>query len=153
MCFRGNICDWIWVKTSCKSIITMREALQRFTVVLFLGKLIFSGVQGHFYAIFKTLRRLDTTWNFARRVHQGLYTWTRALRTLFVCTEFTKKKVFERLTVAAPPPVRRCHGRQKVSNPECDLTGRRVMVDRSSSLPVRSPASHWKLDCPKTKLR
>ena len=40
----------------------MEEALLRFTVVSFLGKLIFSGVQGHFYAsinigIFKTLRR------------------------------------------------------------------------------------------------
>ena len=27
--------------------------------------------------------------------HQGLYTWTRALRTLFVYTEITKKNVFE----------------------------------------------------------
>ena len=44
----------------------MKEALLRFTVVLFSGKIIFSGVQGHFYAsikiaIFKTLRRLETT--------------------------------------------------------------------------------------------
>ena len=30
--------------------------------------------------------------------HQGLYTW--ALRTLFVYTEFAKKKVFEQLTLA-----------------------------------------------------
>ena len=39
------------------------EELLRFTVVSFSGKLIFNGVQGHFYAsikisIFKTLRRL-----------------------------------------------------------------------------------------------
>ena len=32
--------------------------------------------------------------------HQGLYTWTRVLRTLFVFTEFTEKKVFEQLTLA-----------------------------------------------------
>ena len=30
------------------------------------------------------------------------------------------------------------YGRQKVSIPECNLTGRRVMVESSSSLPVRS---------------
>ena len=43
-----------------------KEALLRFTVVSFSGKIIFGGVQGHFYAsikivIFKTLIRLDTT--------------------------------------------------------------------------------------------
>ena len=48
----------------------MKEALSRFIVVSFLGKLIFNGVLGHSYtsikvAILKTLRRLDTTWNFA----------------------------------------------------------------------------------------
>ena len=48
-------------------------------------------------------------------------------------TEFTKKKVFELLTVGAGSPAHRCHGRQKVSIPKCDLTGRRVMVDCSSS--------------------
>ena len=61
------------VKTSCKSMITTKEALLRFTVVSFSGKLIFSGVLRHFYASFtiaiiKTLRRLDTTWNFARSI-------------------------------------------------------------------------------------
>ena len=40
----------------------MKESILRFTVVLFSGKLIFSGVLGHSYvsikiAIFKTLRR------------------------------------------------------------------------------------------------
>ena len=44
----------------------MKEALLRFTIVSFLGKLIFNGVQGHCYAsiktaIFKTLRKFDTT--------------------------------------------------------------------------------------------
>ena len=43
-----------------------KKALLRFTVVLISGKLIFNGVQGHSdasieIAIFKTLRRLDTT--------------------------------------------------------------------------------------------
>ena len=38
---------WMWVKPSCKSIIMTKEALSRFAT------------------IFKTLRRLDTTWNFA----------------------------------------------------------------------------------------
>ena len=66
--------------------------------------------------------------------HKGLYTWTRALRTFFVYTEFTKKNVFEKLTVAVASPVRCRHGRQKVSIPECDLTGRRVTVVCSSSL-------------------
>ena len=70
---QGFIWDGIWVKLSCKSIITMKEVLLKFTVVSFLGKLIFNGVQGHFYAsikitIFKTLRRNDTTWNFARSI-------------------------------------------------------------------------------------
>ena len=61
-----------------------------------------------------------------------------ALRTLFVYTEFMKKKVYELLTLAAAAPARRHHGTQKVLIPECDLTGRRVMVNRSSSVPVRS---------------
>ena len=38
-------------------------------------------------------------------------------------TEFMKKKVFKLLTLSAAPQVRRRHGRQKVSIPECDLTG------------------------------
>ena len=47
----------------------MNEALLRFTVVLFSGKLIFNGVQGHFYTSIK--------------FENIMY------------TEFTKKKVFE----------------------------------------------------------
>ena len=44
----------------------MKEAFLRFTVVSFLGKLIFNEMLGHFYAgikiaIFKTPRGLDTT--------------------------------------------------------------------------------------------
>ena len=53
-------------------------------------------------------------------------------------TEFMKKKVFELLMLAAASQAHRRHGRQKVSIPECGLTARRVMVNRSSSLPVRS---------------
>ena len=48
-------------------------------------------------AIFKILRRLNTTWNTAH----SLYTWTRALRTLIVYAESTKKTVFELLTLGA----------------------------------------------------
>ena len=40
---QGFICDWICVKPLCKSIIMTKEALLRFTVVLFSGKLIFNG--------------------------------------------------------------------------------------------------------------
>ena len=50
---QGFICDWIWVKPSCKCIITKKEALLRFIVVSFSGKLIFDGVQGHSYASIK----------------------------------------------------------------------------------------------------
>ena len=51
----------------------MKDALLRFTVVSFSGKLIFNGLQGHFYvsikiAIFKTIRRLDTTWSCAHSI-------------------------------------------------------------------------------------
>ena len=47
-----------------------------------------------------------------------------------------KKKVLELLTLAAASPVHRHYGRQKVLIPKCDLTGRRVMVNHSSSVPV-----------------
>ena len=79
-CNLGFFCECIWVKPSCKSIITTKEAILRLTVVSFLGKLIFNGVLGHSYT--------------------SINPW--------------------------------------VSIPECDLTGRRVMVDHSSSRPVRS---------------
>ena len=65
---------WMYMCPLCKSIITMKEPLLRFTTFLFSG-------QTHFkweclgqindsikIAIFKTLRRLDTTWNFARSI-------------------------------------------------------------------------------------
>ena len=123
----GFICECIWVKTLCKSIIM---TLLRFTVVLFLGKLIFNGVQGPSYArikntIFKTVRSLDTTWNFAHSITRvSTHEHTPALTTLCVYTEFTKKKVSEQLMLAAVSSARRRHGRQKVSIPKCDLTGR-----------------------------
>ena len=64
-------------------------------------------------AIFKRLRRLNT-----------------ALRTLSEYTEFTIKNVFEHLTLAVACSVSRHHGSREVSNSECDVTWRRVKVDR-----------------------
>ena len=118
---QGFICDWISLKLLYKSTIIMKEALLRFTVISFSGKLIFSGVQGHFYArikiaIFKTLRHNMKLYSY---YHQGLYTWTQALRTLFVYAEFTKKKVFgnspleldlRRVTIMADKKCRSCVG-------------------------------------------
>ena len=87
----GFFCECIWVKPSCKSMITMKEAFLRFTVFLFSGQTHFQWeCYGHFYdsikiSIFKTVRRLDTTWIFAHSITRlSLYTWTPALRTLFV---------------------------------------------------------------------
>ena len=57
---------------------------------------------------------------------------------MLVYTEFTKNKVFEQLTLATVSSAQRRHGRVKVSITECNLPGRKVMVDCSSSLPVRS---------------
>ena len=62
--------------------------------------------------------------------HQGLYTWTRALRTLFVYTEFTKKKVFEQLTLAVACYASRSRSSPEVSISKCDVTWRRVKVER-----------------------
>ena len=54
----------------------------------------------------------------------------------FIVVPFSKrKKVFELLTIGAGSPACRHQGRKKVSIPECDFTGRRVMVDLP---PVRS---------------
>ena len=73
-------CNWdffyecIWVKPSCKSIIIKKEALLRFTVFSFSAQIHFQWeCYGHFYTsikicIFKTLRRLDTTWDSARSI-------------------------------------------------------------------------------------
>ena len=109
--------DWIWVKPLCKSIIATKEALLRFTVVSVLGTLI---------------SKLGAR-------HAGIKnSWTRALRTLFVYTEFMKRKVFKLLRLAAEAPVRRCHGRQKVSIPECDLTGTLEEQFTITLPPVRS---------------
>ena len=35
---QGFTCDWIWVEPLCESIIATKEALLRFTVVLFFGQ-------------------------------------------------------------------------------------------------------------------
>ena len=42
------------------------------------------------------------------------------MNTSIVYAEFTKKKVFDQLTVGAGSPAWLHHGRQKVSIPECD---------------------------------
>ena len=120
-------CECIWFKSSCKSIITMKEALLRFTVI--------TKCYGHFYtsikiSIFKTLRRLDTTWNFARSItrvstHEHEH-WEHCL-----CTQFTKKKVFEQLMLAVACSASRRPANQEVSIvSECDVTWRTVKVDR-----------------------
>ena len=70
-CNLGCFCEFTWVKPSCKIIITMKEALLRFTVFWFSGRTHFQWeCYGHLYdsikiTIFKTLRRLDTTRNLA----------------------------------------------------------------------------------------
>ena len=74
--------------------------------------------------IFKTLRRLNTTWNFACSI-----TRDRALRTLFVHTEFTKKRVFEQLTLAVACSAGRCPASREVWVSECAVTWKRVKVE------------------------
>ena len=49
----------------------------------------------------------------------------------------TKKKVFEQLMLASVFLARRRHGRQKVSIPECNLTGRLEEQSTITLLPVR----------------
>ena len=67
-------CECIWVKPSCKSITTKKEALLRVTIFSFSAQTHFQWeCMGHFYTsikstIFKIVRRLDTTWNFARSI-------------------------------------------------------------------------------------
>ena len=128
---QGFICVWIWVKPLCKSIITTKEALLRFTVVSFSGKLIFNGVRGHFYAsikitIFKTLRSLDTTWNFACSItrvstHEHEH-WEHCM-----CTQSLLKRRTTHVSnsTSGMPPSWQTNS----VIPECNLTGRSVMVD------------------------
>ena len=122
----------------------MKEALLRFTVFSFSGQTHFQWeCLGHFsdsikIAIFKTLRRLDTTWNFACSItrvstheheHWEHCLWTQSL---------LKWRFFEQLTLVAVSPARRRHGRQKVSIPECNLSGRLEERSTITLLPVRS---------------
>ena len=73
-CNLGFFSECIWDKCSCKSIIMTKEILLRFSVFSFSAETHFQWeCMGHFYAsvkiaIFKTLRRLNTTWNFARSI-------------------------------------------------------------------------------------
>ena len=52
-------------------------------------------------------------------------------KTSFVYAEFTKKKVFELLTLAVAGSAHRRPASGKVSISECDETWRTVKVDRS----------------------
>ena len=88
-CNLGSFCECIWVKPSCKSIITMKEALLRFTVFSFSGQTHFQwecyGHNSIKISIFKTVRSLDTTWNFAGSItrvstHEHQH-WQHCLRT------------------------------------------------------------------------
>ena len=73
-CNPGFFCEYLWVKSSFKSRITIKEGLLIFTILWFSAQTHFQWeCMGHFYACieiahFKTLRRLDTTWNFARSI-------------------------------------------------------------------------------------
>ena len=133
-CNLGFFYECIWVKPSCKSIIMTEEALSRFTVVSFSGRLIFNGVLRDCYAnikitIFKTLRRLDKTWNFAcsiTRVSTHLHEhWEH-----WLCTQIKlKRKFFKQLTLAVAWPTPNCHGSREVSISECNVNFRRVNVN------------------------
>ena len=89
-------CECVWLKSSCKNISTTKQALLFSFIQV---KLIYQcECKGHFYAsititIFKHWEG-STQHGTCSQSHQGLYTWTRALRTLFVYTEFAKNKVF-----------------------------------------------------------
>ena len=104
------------VKPVCKSIITTKEVFWRLTVFSLLDQTHFQWeCMGHLYSItkitiFKTLRRLDTTWNFAHNITRVSTHEHEHWEPFFVYTEFTKKKVFEQLTLAAASPSSRRHG-------------------------------------------
>ena len=98
-CNLGSLCECTWVKRSYKSIMPMKEAILRFTVFLFSGQTHFQWERyGHFYysikiCIFKTLRSLDTTWNFAGSItrvstHEHQH-WEHCL-----CTQSLLKRSF-----------------------------------------------------------
>ena len=109
-CNLAFIYEYIWIKPLCKSIITTKEALLRFTMVSFSGKLIFNGV----------------------------LEWT-----LFVCTEFTKRKVYELLMSAAVFSAHHHHGRQTVSIPGWDLI---VRLEEWSTTTLLHVGSHSGID-------
>ena len=132
---------WMFIP-SYKSIITTKEALLRFAVFLFSGQTHFQWeCKGHFYdsikiSIFKTQRRLDTTWNFARSItrvstHEHKH-WEHCL-----CTQsLLKNKVLEQLKLAVACSARRRPASGEVLISECDATWRTVKVD-SYCLPTR----------------
>ena len=64
---RGFIWDWIWVKPLCKSIITIRDTFKIYHSFVF-GQANFQFSMRFQIVIFRTLRRLNATWNFARSI-------------------------------------------------------------------------------------
>ena len=121
--------ECIQVKPSCKSIIMMKEALSRLTVFSFSPQTHFQWeCYMHFYtsikiAIFKTVRRLDITWNFACSItrvsaHEQEH-WEHCL-----CTQsLLKKKVFEQLTLAVACFASRRHGSRDLMYSVIDTSG------------------------------
>ena len=127
-CNRGFICDWIWVKPSGKCIIMTKEALLRCTIVWFSGTFILKGS-----AIFRTLRRLGTTWNFARSItrvstHEHEH-WEHCL-----CTQSLLKRRFWTTHISCCISGARPSWQTKSVDPQVRPSGRRVMVRSSSSL-------------------
>ena len=135
----------IEVKLLCKSIITTKEALLRFTVVSFLGKLIFNGVQGHFYtgiktAIFKTLTQKVSIpeCDLAGTLEE------RSTFTLLPVRWLSKNFLFSKLCVHKP-----CS--------QCSCSCVETLVIRQAKFHIVSSILsmhyYWKLACSKTKLR
>ena len=104
----------------------MRHMYIRFSLLLFSGKLIFNGVLGHSYAsikiaIFKTLRRLAMTWNFARSITR-VSTHEHEQWEHCLCRQsLLKRKFFWQLTVADVSSTC-CHPGSQNFLSECNVT-------------------------------
>ena len=99
-------CECTRVRPAYKSIIKMKAPLFRFTVFLFSGQNHFQWeCYGHLsnrikIALFKTLRRLDTTWSFAHGITRVSTHEHEHWEHCCVLVVFTKNKVFEQFTLA-----------------------------------------------------
>ena len=96
-CSLSIFCECKCVRPLCKSIITTKEALLRFTVVSFSGQAHFLSARGTLTIAsklrFLTLRRLDTTWNFARSITR-LSTHKHEHWEHCLCTQSSLKRMF-----------------------------------------------------------